>query len=152
MRFASLALGMALAATPAVTLACSYPPDFDQEREIASDLADATSIYEALVENVSPGSWENSWDFTVRSTESVWGATPPPSQRLTIENGACTNWFFLGNEDAPQDGVKVVVFTTPKAAADGRWLYIIRADSPTAAYFFERFGETAAGHQFRAPK
>ena len=132
--------------------ACVYPPGFDQDREISDNMATVTAIYEGSIEDVSQGSWHGAWNFTLRLTESIWGSNPPVEQRLTFENGACTNWFFMGeqDEDAPQAGTKVIVFATPQGMADSLWLYIVRADSPTSAMLFERFGSTPAGRQFQA--
>lgn len=134
--------------------ACSYPPGFDQDREISDNMATVTAIYEARIEAVSQGSWHGAWNFTLRSTGNIWGANPPVEQRLTFENGACSNWFFMGeqDEDAPQAGTRVVVFATPQGMADNLWLYIIQADSPTLAFLFKRFGETPAGRQFQAAR
>jgi hypothetical protein len=132
--------------------ACSYPPGFDQDREISDNMATVSAIYEGRIEDVSPGSWHGAWDFTVRPTRSIWGSAPPASQRLMRENGACSNWFFITDqdEDAPMAGTKVIVFATPQGLADSLWLYIVRADSPTSAILFERFGQTPVGRQFQA--
>ena len=132
--------------------ACVYPPGFNQDREISDNMATVTAIYGGRIADVSQGSWHGAWDFTLRSTESVWGSQPPVEQRLTFENGACSNWFFMGeqDEDAPQAGTRVTVFATPRGVADSLWLYIVRADSPTSAMLYERFGSTPAGRQFQA--
>jgi hypothetical protein len=132
--------------------ACIYPPGFDQDREISHNMATVTSIYEAQVEDVTQGSWHGAWNFTLRSTHGVWGSQPPVRQRLTREIGACSNWFFLyeQDEDAPEPGTRVIVFATPQGEANSLWLYIVRADSPTSAMLFERFGSTPAGRQVQA--
>jgi hypothetical protein len=132
--------------------ACVYPPGFDHDREITDNMAKVTAIYEGQVEDVTQGSWHGAWDFTLRSTRGVWGSEPPAQQRLTRENGACSNWFFLYEQDgdAPEAGTRVTVFATPQGEADSLWLYIVRADSPTSAMLFERFGSTPAGRQFQA--
>ncbi|MDP1912947.1 hypothetical protein [Brevundimonas sp.] len=132
--------------------ACSYPPGFDQDREISDNMATVTTIYEGRIEDVSQGSWHGAWNFTLRSTETIWGSNPPAEQRLTFENGACNNWFFMSeqDEDTPQVGTTVVVFATSQGLADSHWLYIVQADSPTLAFLFNRFGETPAGRQFQA--
>ena len=144
---ASIAL---LATGPAY--ARSYPPGFDQDREISDNMATVTAIYRGRIEDVSQGTWHGAWNFTLRSTESVWGANPPVEQRLTFENGACSNWFFMGeqDEDVPQVGTSVVVFATPQGMADNLWLYIVQVDSPTSTFLFKRFGETPAGREFQA--
>jgi len=115
-------------------------------------MATVTAIYEGRIEDVSQGSWHGAWDFTLRSTHTLWGSDPATEQRLTRENGACSNWFFINeqDEDAPVAGTEVIVFATPQGEANSLWLYIVRADSPTTQYLFERFGETPAGRQFRA--
>jgi len=132
--------------------ACSYPPGFDHDRELSENMAAVTAIYEGRIEDVSQGPWHGAWNFTLRSTRSVWGASPPARQRLTRENGACSNWLFITDQDgdAPEAGTNVVIFATPQGMADSLWLYIARADSPTAAVLFERFRSTSAGRQFQA--
>ena len=151
MRAVLFALAAALsAATP--TVACVYGPGHDPDREIIADMATVTAIYEGRIEHVVQGSWAGAWDFNVRATRSLWGEAPPPIQQFTWESGACTNFLFIthDNEDAPPEGREVVIFATPEGAADSIWLYIVRAGSPTAAFMFERFGDTPAGRQFRA--
>lgn len=115
-------------------------------------MATVTAIYEGQIDNVTQGSWSGAWDFTLRSTRSVWGQAPSAEQRLTRENGACSNWFFIDDQDGdePEAGTNVVVFATPKGAADSLWLYIARADSPAARFLFQRFGDTPAGRQLQA--
>ena len=115
-------------------------------------MAFVTAIYEGRIEDVSQGSWHGAWTFTLRSTGSVWGASAPAVQRLTFESGACSNWFFMGeqDEDVPEAGTRVVVFATPQGLADSLWLYIVRADGAAANILFERFGSTPAGRQFQA--
>jgi hypothetical protein len=132
--------------------ACVYAPGFDQDREISDNMARVTAIYEGVVEDVTQGSWHGEWNFTLRSTRSVWGSNPPVTQQLTRENGACSNWSFLTDqdEDAPISGTKVIVFATPEGEANNLWLYIVRADSPASDILFERFGSTPAGRQFQA--
>ena len=132
--------------------ACVYPPGFDHDREISDNMATVTAIYEGRIEDVSQGSWDGAWNFTLRSTQTLWGPSPATEQRLTRENGACSNWSFLNeqDEDAPIAGTKVIVFATPQGEADSLWLYIVRADSSTSAILFERFGSTPAGQEFQA--
>jgi hypothetical protein len=140
----------AFAATPAA--ACTLPAGFDQDREVSNDMGEVTSIYRARIDSVVPGPWEWSWDFTLRTTDRIWGARPPDEQTLRRENGACSNWYFIMDqlEDEPLEGTEVVVFATPDGIADSLRLYIVEARSPSATYLFERFGETDAGRQFQA--
>lgn len=132
--------------------ACVHAPGFDQDRQISDNMAKVTAIYEGVVEDVTQGSWQGEWNFTLRSTQRVWGANPPATQRLTREIGACSNWFFLTDqdEDAPLSGTEVIVFATPEGEADSLWLYIVGAGSPTSDILFERFGSTPAGRDFQA--
>ena len=149
-----LALSAAVAslAVAAPAHACVHAPGFDQDREISENMARVTAIYEGVVEDVTQGSWHGEWNFSLRSTRAVWGSNPPAAQQLTRENGACSNWFFLADqdEDAPVPGTEVIVFATPEGEANSLWLYIVRADSPASDILFERFGSTPAGRQFQA--
>lgn len=147
----ALCLGLAGALTAGPSLACSYPEGFDQEAEITANMAVVTAIYEGTIQDVAQGAWHGAWTFTLGSTQSVWGASPPSTLRLTADNGACSNWFFLNeqNDEAPVAGTRVVIFATPQGEADNVWLYIARAEGGFAAHLFDRFARTPAGRQFR---
>lgn len=109
-----------------------------------------TSVYEARIEDVAvDGPYADNVDFTVRPTNAIWGPVSPIPYRLSFEAGACTNWFFLMDDQADQplrDGQKLIVFANPDGLADNRWLFLVRADGRDAEIFMRDWRAARAGH------
>ncbi|WP_309627223.1 hypothetical protein [Brevundimonas sp.] len=109
-----------------------------------------TSVYEARIEDVTvDGPYADNVDFTVRPTNAIWGPVSPIPYRLSFEAGACTNWFFLMDDQAdqpPRDGQKLIVFANPDGLADNRWLFLVRADGRDAEIFMRDWRAVRAGH------
>ena len=126
----------ALALIGAPAMACT-PAAGDQAEARAQDLRAVTSVYEAQIENVVlHDQYGDNLDFTVRPTAAIWGHMTAEPLRLSFEAGACSNWFFLMEDDSPpSNGLKVIVMANPEGLADHHWLYILRAD----ADYIDRF-------------
>ena len=108
-----------------------------------------TSVYEAQIENVAVyGPYADKVDFTVRPTAAIWGPVPPTTYRLSFEAGACTNWFFLMDDQSgepPRDGLRLIVMANPKGLDDNRWLFLVRAGGSDADIFMRDWRAVRAG-------
>jgi hypothetical protein len=144
--FTAMTLGAAMLGTP--SLACSPAPE-DQAEARARDLRAVTSVYEAQLEGVVvEGPYADNIDFTLKPTAAIWGPVSPISIRLSYEAGACSNWFFLMDDQSdrpPSDGMKVIVMANPEGLADGHWLYILRADADYVEGFMRDWRAVRAG-------
>jgi hypothetical protein len=133
---AAVVLSVVFVVVAVPALACTPAPG-DQMEARMRDLRAMTSAYEARIENVVlHDSYGDNLDFRVRPTAAIWGPVSPQPFQLSFEAGACTNWFFLMDSNAPpSNGLKVIVMANPQGLADGHMLYILRADAPYADSF-----------------
>ncbi|WGM48873.1 hypothetical protein KOAAANKH_03787 [Brevundimonas sp. NIBR10] len=133
--------------------ACSPPADRNSVEGRDSDLRAVTVIYEARIENVvASGPYQDNLDFTVRPTAAIWGPVSPQPYRLFYEVGACTNWVFIGDEQAegsPPNGLKVIVMANPEGLADRRWLYILRAGADYTDFMLRAWQSHRGGQPLR---
>ncbi|MDI1327689.1 MAG: hypothetical protein PSV23_12930 [Brevundimonas sp.] len=118
--------------------------------ERTRDLLAVTSVYEARIEDVVVhGRYLDKVDFTVRPTATIWGSVAPDPYRLSFEAGACTNWFFLMDEEAvderPRDGLKLIVMANPEGLADNSQLLLVRAGGADADIFLRDWRAARAG-------
>lgn len=155
-RFPSAALWVALLGFGAFgcggAIACTPPPADQAERYQARDLQAVTVIYRARIENVTlRDPYGDNLSFTLMPGEKLWGGLLPGALDLEFTAGACTNWFFIGEEEADPspEGLDVIVLANPAGLADHRWLYILRADADYAAFFLDRWREVS-GHDLDA--
>ncbi len=112
MRFASLALGMALAATPAATLACSQAPSTPAQEQANEDrrLLSATVLYRAVISNVERDATGGP-TMLLRRTETLWGQDAPEQVRIIHDYfSACPQGnLWAVDENNLRDGLGVTV-------------------------------------------
>ena len=129
--------------------ACSPPADRNSVEGRNRDLRAVTVVYEARIENVvASGPYQDNLDFTVRPTAAIWGPVSPQPYRLHYEVGACTNWVFIGDEQAegpPPNGLKVIVMANPEGLSDRHWLYILRAGADYTDFMLRDWQSHRAG-------
>ena len=130
-------------AAPSLSHACTPSSQAEEATRQSRDVARFISIYEGRIADTAPGPYDHSWNFSLRATQTIWGETSPRELHLNFELGGCNNWFFLmdddSDDDRPHDDQMVVVFATSEALSDPSQLYITRVDSPSSAYFFDRW-------------
>jgi len=147
-RLSTLLLGLAASLVALPSLACT-PPAGDQVEARTRDLRAVTSVYEARIENVVlHDRFGDNLEFTVKPTVAIWGPVSPVPFPLSFEAGACTNWFFLMDDQSdrpPSNGMKVIVMANPEGLADGHWLYILRADADYVEGFMRDWRAVRAG-------
>ncbi len=112
--------------------ACSPPPGdivsffAAQEREY---LEQVTSVYRGVLTDVSGQQDDPIVSFSIRKTGDLWGPPEQPPERLSFENGQCTNYRVLMTEypdgEGFADGLPVRVFVTPASRVDPELLYIV---------------------------
>ena len=121
------------------------------ERIQTRELKAVTSIYRGRIDDVVlHDPYGDNLSFSLVPTARLWGETPPGTLGLEFEAGACTNWMFLGEDEALPSpaGLRVIVLAGPESLTDHRWLYILRADAGYVEHFLNRWRE-ASGHDLK---
>ncbi|MDO9586814.1 MAG: hypothetical protein Q7J13_02675 [Brevundimonas sp.] len=121
MRFASIALGIALALAPAAALACTPVTMTPEQRDAVEDrqLLNATVLYRGVIENYRDE--DGSQTMRIRRTRTLWGADAPSRLELPSDHfSQCPR----GNQRAAhlfgvelRDGLGVTVLGRPEDAS-----------------------------------